>query len=144
MKGSYTLLIKLPQAQTITIGSLSDVYFPQGYYAYVGSALSGVKGRLSHHLNRNKKSHWHIDYLLQKASITDVIIGESEGRVECTIARALSAQFDFIPGFGSSDCHCTSHLFLAAEGRRMRSTIMTTFELLARPPKLIGLRGQQK
>jgi len=141
VKGSYVLLIKLSEAQTITIGSLSQVYFPQGYYAYVGSALSGVKGRLSHHLNRNKKSHWHIDYLLPKASITDIIIGASEGRVECAIARALSTQFDSIPGFGSSDCCCTSHLFFTADGRQMKSTIMRTFELLEMPPKLIGLRS---
>ena len=144
MKGSYTLLIRLPEAQTMTIGSLSDVYFPQGYYAYVGSALGGIKARLGRHLNQSKRLHWHIDYLLQKASITAIIIGESEGRAECAIARALSAQFDSIPSFGSSDCGCSSHLFFAAEGRRVRSTIMTTFELLAIPPKLMMLRGQQK
>ena len=141
MKGSYILLIKLPEAQTVTIGSLSDVYFPQGYYAYVGSALSGIESRLSRHLNRNKKSHWHIDYLLPKASITDIIIGESEDRVECAIARALSAQFDSIPGFGSSDCQCLSHLFFAAKERQMKSAIIMTFELLAIPPKLMMLRG---
>ncbi len=144
MKGSYTLLIRLPEAQTMTLGSLSEVYFPQGYYAYVGSALGGIKARLGRHLNRNKKLHWHIDYLLPKASITDIIIGESEDRVECAIARALSAQFDSIPGFGSSDCRCSSHLFFATEGKQVKSIIMTTFELLAIPPKLMMLRGQQK
>jgi Uri superfamily endonuclease len=141
VKGSYLLLIRLPEAQTMTIGSLPDIYFPQGYYAYVGSALGGIKARLDHHLNQSKRRHWHIDYLLPKASITDIIIGESEDRVECAIAQALSTQFDSIPGFGSSDCRCSSHLFFAAEGRRMRSTIMTTFELLAIPPKLMMLRG---
>ena len=141
MKGSYILLIKLPEAQTMNIGSLSDICFPQGYYAYVGSALGGIKARLRHHLNHSKRRHWHIDYLLPKASITDIIIGESEDRVECAIARALSAQFDSIPSFGCSDCRCSSHLFFAAEGRRMRSTIMTTFELLAIPPKLIRQRS---
>jgi len=144
VKGSYVILIKLPEAQTITVGSLSEVYFPQGYYAYVGSALSGVESRLSRHLNQNKKSHWHIDYLLQKASITDIIIGESEGRVECAVAQALSAKFDSIPGFGSSDCHCPSHLFFAAERGQMKSAIIITFELLEIPPKLMMLRGHQK
>lgn len=136
MKGSYVLLIKLTEAQIITIGSLSQVYFPQGYYAYVGSALSGVKGRLSHHLNQNKKPHWHIDYLLPKASITDIIIGASQGRVECAIARALGTQFDSIPGFGSSDCRCTSHLFFTADGRQMKSTIMQVLESLSIQPRL--------
>ena len=140
MKGSYVILIRLPKAQTITIGSLSDVYFPRGYYAYAGSALSGVKSRLNRHFSRNKKRHWHIDYLLQKASITDIIIGESEGKVECAMAQALSAQFNSIPGFGSSDCHCPSHLFYAAEGSQMKSAIMKTLESMAVPLKLIGLR----
>ena len=141
MKGSYILLIRLPEAQTMTIGSLSEVYFPHGYYAYAGSALGGIESRLSRHLNRNKKSHWHIDYLLPKASITDIIIGESEDRVECAIARALSAQFDSIPGFGSSDCRCSSHLFFAAEREQMKSAIIMTFELLAISPKLMMLRS---
>ena len=133
--------MKLPKAQTMTVGSLSDVYFPQGYYAYVGSALSGIESRLSRHFSQNKKSHWHIDYLLKNASITGIIIGETNGKAECAIAQELSSRFASIPGFGSSDCHCPSHLFFAAEGRRMRSTIMTTFELLAIPPKLIGQRS---
>jgi len=136
VKGSYVILIRLPKAQTIAIGSLPDVYFPRGYYAYVGSALGGVESRLSHHLSRTKKRHWHIDYLLQKASITDIIIGESEDRVECAIAQALSAQFDSIPGFGSSDCHCPSHLFFAAKRRQMKSAIMKTLELLSIKPRL--------
>jgi len=144
VKGSYVILIRLPKAQTITIGSLSDVYFPRGYYAYVGSALGGVESRLSHHLSRTKKRHWHIDYLLQKASITDIIIGESESRVECAIAQVLNSQFDSIPGFGSSDCRCPSHLFFTAEGKPMKSAIMKTLKSMAIPPKLIGLRGHQK
>ena len=141
MKGSYILLIRLPEAQTMTIGSLSEVYFPQGYYAYVGSALSGVESRVNRHLNQNKRLHWHIDYLLPKASITEIIVSETNGKVECAIARALSAQFDSIPGFGSSDCQCLSHLFFAAEERQMKSAIIMTFELLAIPPKSMMLRS---
>ena len=141
MKGSYILIMHLSEQQTISIGSLSEVYFPGVHYAYVGSALGGVKARLSHHLNRNKKSHWHIDYLLQKASITDIIVGESEDRVECAVAQALSAQFDYIPGFGASDCRCPSHLFFVTENTQIKSAIMTTFESLAISPKLVELRG---
>jgi len=141
VKGSYVILIRLPKAETITIGSLSDVYFPRGYYAYVGSALGGVKSRLNRHLKQSKKLHWHIDYLLQKASITDIIIGESEGRVECAMAQALSAQFDSITGFGSSDCHCPSHLFYAAEGSQMKSAIMMALESMVIPLKSAGLKS---
>lgn len=137
MKGSYVLIIQLTEPQTIIIGSLTDVYFPAGYYAYVGSALDGVKSRLSHHLNRNKKPHWHIDYLLQKATITDIIISETKDRTECAIAQALNSQFDSIPGFGSSDCHCHSHLFYATEGSQMKSAILMTLESIAIAPKLM-------
>ena len=143
MKGSYILLIKLPEAQTIPIGSLSDIHFPRGDYAYVGSALGGIKARLNRHLNPNKKLHWHIDYLLKKAFITDIIIGESKDRVECAIVQALGTQFHSVRGFGSSDCHCPSHLLYATKGRQMKSAIMATLELMAIPPKLIGLRGSK-
>ena len=133
MKGSYVLLIQLPEEQTITIGSLKAVHFPGGYYAYVGSAMGGFKARLRHHLKRNKKPHWHIDYLLQKASIRDVILCETEERAECTIAQALSRRFDSIPGFGSSDCKCRSHLFFAAD--EMKSTITASLNSLVMKPR---------
>ena len=124
MKGSYVLLIQLPKEQTITIGSLKALHFPGGYYAYVGSAMSGFKTRISRHLKSNKKRHWHIDYLLDKASITGIICSETIARTECTIAQALSRQFDSVPGFGCSDCRCHSHLFFSASESQMKSTIM--------------------
>jgi len=124
MKGSYVLLIQLPKEQTITIGSLKALHFPGGYYAYVGSAMGGFKARISRHLKSNKKRHWHIDYLLDKASITGIILGETIARTECTIAQALSRQFDSVPGFGCSDCRCHSHLFFSANESQMKSTIM--------------------
>ena len=134
MKGSYILLIKLPEQQTITIGSLNAIDFPRGYYAYVGSALGGLKSRLNRHLKGNKKPHWHIDYLLEKAAITDIIICETQERIECTIAQALKGQFDPISGFGASDCKCNSHLFFAA--REMKSTILAILNLLDIRPRL--------
>ena len=144
VKGSYVLIIWLSEQQTLTIGNMTDIRFPRGCYAYVGSARGGVKSRVSRHLNRNKKLHWHIDYLLQKASITDIIIGETDDRIECAIAQALSPKFYSIPGFGCSDCHCPSHLFFATEERQLKSAITATLELLAIPPKLMGVRGHQK
>ena len=135
MKGSYILLIQLRQGQTITIGSLKQIYFPYGYYAYVGSAMGGFKSRLSRHLRQNKKPHWHVDYLLQKAHISEIIVCQTNKRAECTIAQALSPQFDSVPGFGSTDCHCPSHLFFSPE--EMKSTIITTLKLLAMEPKLL-------
>ncbi len=136
IKGSYILLIELPEEQTITIGSLKAIYFPRGYYAYIGSAMGKFKSRLSYHLKSNKKPHWHIDYLLEKASITDIILCETEERIECTIAQAVNGQFDSIPGFGSSDCKCNSHLFFATDGNQMKSRVMATLDSLGMEPRL--------
>ncbi len=134
MKGSYTLLIQLTEEQAITTGSLKAIYFPRGYYAYVGSAMGGFKSRLNRHLKSNKKPHWHIDYLLEKASIVDIILCETNDRMECIIAQALNGQFDSIPGFGSSDCKCRSHLFFAAN--KMKPTIMAILDSLSMQPRL--------
>ncbi|MFC2048178.1 DUF123 domain-containing protein [Chloroflexota bacterium] len=133
-KGSYVLLIKLPEEQTITVGRLKVLHFLRGYYAYVGSALGGFKVRLNRHLKQDKKPHWHIDYLLQQASITSIILCQTQQRIECAIAQALGHQFDSIPGFGSGDCRCHSHLFFAAE--EMERKIMNTLNSLDMKPKL--------
>ena len=130
MKGSYILLIQLPEEQMIKAGSVPDNYFPSGYYAYVGSAMGGPKSRLNRHLKKDKRPHWHIDYLLQKAHISVIILCQTNKRAECTIAQALSHQFDSIPGSGSSDCKCRSHLFFSADKNRMKSAIMATLNSL--------------
>jgi len=138
VKGSYVLLIKLPGEQTIRIGSLNAVKFPCGYYAYVGSAMGGFKSRLSRHLRGSTKPRWHIDYLLQEAPISSVILCETGERTECTIAQALSPQFDSVPDFGSSDCKCKSHLFFTADETQMKSGIIAAFSSLGLAPRLVG------
>jgi Uri superfamily endonuclease len=137
VRGSYILLIELPKAQIISVGRLKTVSFPGGYYAYVGSAMGGIKGRLGRHLGRNKKTHWHIDYLLEKAPVNEAIICETDDRAECAIARALGAQFDAIPRFGSSDCKCDSHLFLASE--EIKPKIMAMLNSMNLRPRLLGI-----
>ena len=137
-KGSYVLLLKLPEEQTINVGSLKAVPFPGGYYAYVGSAMAGFKSRLNHHLNGSRRPRWHIDYLLLMASISSIILFETRDRVECTIAHALSRQFDSIPGFGSSDCRCHSHLFFTTEERQLKSAVMSDIAQLDIRPRLAG------
>ncbi len=139
MKGSYVLLIKLPEEQTITIGIRQAPRFPRGYYAYVGSAMGGFQSRLRHHLKNNKRLHWHIDYLLQKASINSIILCETNDRAECAVAQALSRRFDSIPGFGSSDCKCRSHLFFAAD--EIESTVLSILNLLDIKPGLVRVRA---
>ncbi len=124
MKGIYLLLIKLPEQQNLVVGSLGVIHFAAGYYAYVGSAMGGFKSRLNRHLRKDKIPKWHIDYLLQKATIQSIIICETEERVECAIAEALSNRFKSIPRFGSSDCKCPSHLFFDTREKRLREGVM--------------------
>jgi Uri superfamily endonuclease len=135
VKGSYVLLIELPEERTITAGSLKDIRFQSGCYAYVGSALSGLRSRLSRHLKQDKKLHWHIDYLLLWASISDIIICETEERIECTIAEILRRRFNSILGFGSSDCKCASHLFFT--GNRVGQDIIEMLKSVDMKPMLI-------
>ena len=128
MTGGYVLLARLAKRQTVKAGRLPALSFSSGYYAYVGSALNGIPARLRRHLSPAKKIHWHIDYLLQKATVTDIIIGETRDRVECAIARLIGARFESIPGFGASDCRCPSHLFFSPEHEELKSVIISAFK----------------
>lgn len=130
MTGSYILLIYLPVGKTIIFGRNRSAHFRRGYYAYVGSAMNGLEARVNRHLRKEKKRHWHIDYLLERAQIINVILCQSEKRMECAIAQTLQEQLDSIPGFGSSDCHCPSHLFFGANRRRVKAAVMRTLRTL--------------
>ena len=128
MTGGYVLLARLPKRQTVKAGRLPARSLSGGYYAYAGSALNGIPARVRRHLSLAKKIHWHIDYLLQKATVTDIITGETGKRIECAIARSIGARFESIPGFGASDCGCPSHLFFSPESEELKSVIISAFE----------------
>ncbi len=134
LKGSYILLIELPEEQMVTAGRLGAINFTPGYYAYAGSAMNGLYPRIKRHLRAEKKLRWHIDYLLQKARVKDIIICEAEDKIECSIARALQRHYDSVPGFGCSDCKCSSHLFFAP--REMRPDVMKLLDSLDMSPVL--------
>jgi Uri superfamily endonuclease len=110
-KGGYILLLDLEEVSKIQIGRLGEITFDSGYYAYVGSAMRGLKQRILRHLRREKTFHWHIDYFLEKASVSNVIVCRSENNIECLIAYEIGKEFKVINGFGSSDCNCSGHLY---------------------------------
>ena len=114
MKGSYALVLHLPQAQDLTVGKLGTHRFEPGYYLYFGSARNSLEGRLRRHLLPDKKLHWHIDFLSAKATIHEIWWAEGVARQECAWTQtALGLPRVSIPvkGFGSSDCRrCPSHL----------------------------------
>ncbi len=134
VKGSYILMIELFEAQTVTAGRLGAIDFTPGHYAYAGSAMNGLYPRIKRHLRAEKKLRWHIDYLLQKARVKDIIICEAEDKIECFIARTLQRQYESVPGFGCSDCKCSSHLFFAP--REMGPDVMKLLDSLDMSPVL--------
>jgi len=111
MKGVYTLVIELGEYKTIEVGAIGDINFDKGHYIYVGSAQNGLEARIDRHLREKKKTHWHIDYLLDNAAIIDIYISDGDRKEECRIAEYLASKLDEIDDFGSSDCSCSSHLF---------------------------------
>ena len=123
LKGSYILLAELATGKDIFTGRLGYVSFPQASYAYVGSAMNGLRARLVRHLREEKKLHWHIDYFLRETEIEEIILCQAEERVECSLAQALAREFQSIPGFGSSDCKCQSHLYFALGKDRPKAKV---------------------
>ena len=115
--GTYILLIAVERALTLSVGRLGPIPFPPGYYLYVGSALRGLRARLSRHMRKEKRVHWHIDLLLQHARVEEAWYRPGGERLECAWARALAGAPGLTPWgrrFGSSDCRCPTHLYRAA------------------------------
>ena len=107
---SYQLYIYLKKGTHIQVGKLGFFHFPKGNYVYVGSAKKNIEQRIKRHNSKNKKLHWHIDYLLNNV-YAKIIKVNLESCTECelynnTVGRVI------ISGFGSSDCknRCYSHL----------------------------------
>lgn len=109
--GTYLITMNLNDDQEIRIGKLGDIIFKKGYYVYVGSALNGLNARIQRHLRKQKKFHWHIDYLLDKAKVTNIFYKKGKDKEECNIAQSLEQKLATIMDFGSSDCSCKGHLF---------------------------------
>ena len=112
MKGCYCLIIRIATEKDIRIGKkLGKINFKEGYYVYVGSAMNSLESRINRHLSDEKKLHWHVDYLLKNAQITDAIYNESSRKIECELSQYISTKANGIKDFGCSDCNCESHLY---------------------------------
>jgi Uri superfamily endonuclease len=113
--GTYVLILKLLDVATVDIGRLGRFQFPDGWYAYAGSARGpgGLAARISRHLRFPKPLHWHVDYLRAVAQPVQVWYATETRKRECIWAQALTS----LPGasipvsrFGASDCDCVAHL----------------------------------
>ena len=124
MGGSYILLVELAVKKDVFVGKLGCISFPKASYAYVGSAMNGFRARLARHLCREKKLHWHIDYLLKEAEVEEIVLCQDEERTECCLAQVLAGKLQYVPGFGSSDCKCQSHLYFASEKDILKARVV--------------------
>lgn len=110
--GSYILILHILRDSIISVGSLGHVSFPRGHYLYVGSARTNLTKRIERHLRKRKNLFWHIDYLREHAHRCVPLAIRSRTPLEHEIALAVNRIADWsVPGFGSSDCFCETHLF---------------------------------
>jgi Uri superfamily endonuclease len=115
--GSYILFSQLMDLVTVQVGHLGKFNFPAGWYIYSGSARGGggIRARVERHMRKDKKMHWHMDYLRPFLQLQRVGFVISPQDYECRLNRiALDFEGAMVntPGFGASDCQegCPSHL----------------------------------
>ncbi|KAB2951795.1 DNA/RNA nuclease SfsA [Heliorestis acidaminivorans] len=110
--GSYLIVMHLPERTTLTVGSLGEIILEPAYYVYVGTAKTNLTQRVNRHLRKKKTLRWHVDYLREKATTCSALPIRTTERIEHDLAGRLASLAQWtVPGFGCSDCKCTSHLF---------------------------------
>jgi Uri superfamily endonuclease len=138
-KGIYILMFYLGKNIKIRIGKLGTKYFLKGHYAYIGSARgstsSSLPNRIGRHLNKNKKKHWHIDFLLanKNTQIEKLITIFTTENIECKINALLKKKLEAmvpVKGFGTSDCrqNCQSHLLYVCRKEKPEDSIYPILE----------------
>ncbi len=111
-RGSYILILRVRKSMEIEVGKLGWLKFRDGFYLYVGSARKNLAQRIGRHGRLTKNLFWHVDYLRAKGELQAVLPIRTADDLECEIAQSLKKIADWeMPGFGSSDCECPSHLF---------------------------------
>lgn len=109
-KGIYVFILFLKKFINLTIGKLGTFNFPKGFYAYAGSALGsrGLRGRINHHLGKNAKTHWHVDYLKNQMILKEIWLFAAAQKLEHKFVNSLdeSGGETAVKNFGSGDCSC--------------------------------------
>ncbi len=110
--GAYLLVITMAEETAVTVGKLGRIVFKKGFYVYCGSAKRNLSRRVKRHLGKRKRMHWHIDYLTSAAEKIRPFPVYTGRDIECAMADDMKIIGGIpVPGFGSSDCTCLSHLF---------------------------------
>ncbi|WP_407416147.1 GIY-YIG nuclease family protein [Methanobrevibacter sp.] len=132
MRGCYCLIINLEKNEEIPIGKLGEIDFKKGYYVYVGSAMNSLESRINRHFKKDKKLHWHVDYLLanQNCELVDAIYNISSKKVECELSREISNN-NGVDGFGCSDCDCNSHLYYFKNKKEAIECVLRAYDSIA-------------
>lgn len=116
--GAYVLVLRLERAERIEVGRLGEIPFEAGWYLYAGSARGpgGLAGRLGRHFRDERRTHWHVDHLRERARLVEAWYATGDAACEHVWASVL----DGLRGvglaarrFGASDCRCAGHLFHA-------------------------------
>ncbi|NJE53762.1 DUF123 domain-containing protein [Thermococcus sp. 21S9] len=110
MKGSYFLVIRLNEGKRIRTKGKTFELKP-GYYVYVGSAMNSLEKRVARHFRREKRLHWHIDYLLKEAELLRAYLIASEVKLEENLSREVSRFGEPVPGFGAGDVRVSTNLY---------------------------------
>jgi Uri superfamily endonuclease len=114
--GSYALWLRLTAPIELSVGRLGCWAFAAGDYMYLGSARGpgGLATRVGRHMRQDdKRRRWHIDYLLEHATMVEVWLRPGVERLECIWAKYLHRVWAgrvIVAGFGASDCRCPTHL----------------------------------
>ncbi len=114
--GTYCLVFHCLSSSSVTIGRLGTYQINPGYYCYIGSAFGqgGLNSRVNRHLRVNKSKHWHLDYIRPYLNPIEIYYSTDLMKREHQWAEFLLKQEESsipIHKFGSSDCHCSTHLF---------------------------------
>ena len=142
-KGIYTLILQLRKSTIREVGRLGVLHLESGYYAYTGSARgSGGFKRIDRHLNvlcgKNMTRKWHIDHLLPITSFRCAVVSSTDQDLECAVAKGIDLACERVPGFGCTDCSCTSHLHFSSECKDLLDTVMQAHLDAGLSPERLG------
>ncbi len=127
--GAYVLILKNSSVTEIEVGALGRISFKRGYYAYVGSAMGGLRRRLKRYLEKPARLHWHIDYLLkdERFSVVEIVCVFADA--EEIISTMLCKYFEPVKGFGATDSPQESHLFFISANYYYPSITSSVFDV---------------
>lgn len=110
-RGTFGLLLEVASDRTLEVGSLGDVRFPQGVYAYAGQAKRGFARRVDRLEEAESRARRHVDRVVDEAAHREVV--PFAGTVgACELATHMARTPGSLPviGFGATGCTCLTHL----------------------------------